>query len=120
MSRTYIVQRHTFKKVPEKDRGYKCDCMYCLDSKLRYQRVGEDLLKAGLKEEFEDTYRYRPIHVRVSQPFAKNNKELESLLIGPYVAPVDTAKVISYYSQRGLNKLLRQCGIGGIGSTHGV
>lgn len=50
MSRSLKVNRHTFEKVPDKTSVYKCHCSWCIASKQRYKRIGDDLMKQGIGE----------------------------------------------------------------------
>lgn len=50
MSRSLKINRHTFEKVPDHVSTYKCHCSWCVASKHRYKRIGDDLLKQGLSE----------------------------------------------------------------------
>lgn len=66
MSRSLKINRHTFEKVPDHVSTYKCHCSWCIASKHRYKRIGEDLLKQGLSEAelpFQTNGRLRAIHV---------------------------------------------------------
>ncbi|XAO54218.1 hypothetical protein [Yersinia phage vB_YenM_P778] len=56
MSRSYKVSRDTFKKVPDKVHPYKCDCSWCVASKLRYQKLGNDMFNLGISEMTEEMF----------------------------------------------------------------
>lgn len=79
MSRSLKINRHTFEKVPDHVSTYKCHCSWCIASKHRYKRIGEDLLKQGLSDaELPSSHRGRLRVVRLKldgiQPLESTGK----------------------------------------------
>lgn len=114
MSRSFKVHKFTFEKVPDHVKHYKCRCSRCTHGKLKYQRIGEDLLEEGLQEADRD-YAYlfhdSDYHRDLSTPRRCYSNEMNS---AQYYSTV-TVRPMSFYGLRALKKLR---GIGGIGSTH--
>ena len=91
MSRSFKIDRHTFKRVPDKVDVYKCTCSWCTNSKTRYKVIGDELLKANLKE-IETWFNPRG-RMRIQRINVENVRPLEQRLKAcPKQVKVDLTK----------------------------